>query len=389
VVVLGGGLVGASLLCALKNQDLKVALIDKAPVSQNSETNLDARALALSSTSVACLNMIGVWPKVAMHASPILKIHVSKKGYFGSNILEAKSQHLSNFGCVVNADFLNNAINQTVQESNNTHIFRPESITSLKKENKHWQIQLSSKKEITAKLLVAADGSASYFRQQQGIGVKITDRGLAAIVVNIQLAQSHQGIAYERFIKEGSIAMLPFGGGKVKAVWIGPALAMEKLKLCEEAEFLNELQENFGYRLGNFIQLGSRIVYPLQTVYAEAIYGDQWILIGNAANTVYPIAAQGFNLGLRDAAFLAEELAMAKKKQQDFTSIHFLQHYADLRLTDHQQIKLGTGVLLESPLFQWLGILACQWIAPFKRRVIKWGLGKQDCLPKLCRGIAL
>ena len=389
IVILGGGLVGASLLCALKEQDLRVALIDKAPIMNEEKAALDARALALSLTSVECLKMINIWPKMANKAFPILKIHVSKKGYFGSSILEAKPPLLPILGWVVNAGALNQAVNETVSEINNARIFRPEEILTLKKQNNLWQIQLSSRKRITAKLIVAADGTNSYFRQQQGIGIKMADHGQVAIVANIGLEQSHQGVAYERFTSEGSIAMLPFGDKQVKAVWIVPASMSERLKALEKPKFLSELQQSFGYRLGNLIQCGKQTIYPLQTMYSETIYGDQWVLIGNAANTLYPLAAQGFNLGLRDAAFLAEELAMAVKTRQDFSAISFLQRYASLRIKDHQHIREGTDALLDSQLIQWFGILACQWLGPLRQRVIKWGLGKQDTLPKLCRGISL
>jgi 2-octaprenyl-6-methoxyphenol hydroxylase len=389
VVVLGGGLIGASLLCTLREQDLKIALIDIAPLCSDRENSLDARALALSLTSVECLNRIGIWPKMVGNAAPILKIHVSKKGYFGRCILEAKDHNLPGFGYVVNADLLNHTINGTIQNTDNIRIFRPAEVQTLKKENKLWHIQLDSGVRMSAKLIVAADGATSRFRAQQGIGVQVSDNGQAAIVVNVQLERSHHDIAFERFMEEGSIAMLPFGDKQVKAIWIAPMQLLAQLKLLEEAAFLSKLQEGFGYRLGNLVHLGRRIIYPLRTLYSEAIYGDQWVLIGNAANTVYPIAAQGFNLGLRDVAFLAEKLVVARKNKQDIRTISLLQHYAELRAADHQYIRQGTDRLLDAHLLQWLGILACQWIAPFKRRVITWGLGKQDYLPKLCRGINL
>ncbi len=391
ILILGGGLVGASLLCALKDQNFTIALVDKTAMPfDDPEINLDSRALALSLTSVECLKTIKVWPKVLDNAFAISKIHVSMKGRFGNNILDAKAYSLPSFGFVVNANSLNTAINQTVEDTGKINVFRGQEIFSLKKEDKLWQIQLSSKKTITAKLIVAADGSDSYLRQHQGVGAKISDYKQAAIVVNVRLEQPHKGIAFERFTIDGSLAMLPFGINQVKCVWIVPAEKLEALKSLSENAFLNAIQDCFGYRLGNLVQLGRRIIYPLRTVYSEAIYGDRWVLVGNAANTLYPVAAQGFNLGLRDVAFLAEELILARKNQQDIGSVEFLRHYASFRVSDHQQICQGTDHLLGSnTLFQWLGILACQWIPPLKHGVVKWGLGMQDRLPKLCRGIEL
>ncbi len=385
IVIVGGGLVGASLACALKNQALKIALIDKSPLNSEPLHNFNSRALALSLPSIECLKMLDVWPKVCENASVIKAIHVSKQGHFGVTKIGALEYRLPALGYVVKADDLN----QVVETLPDVRLFRPAEILKVEKIDQGWAIQLSNQKKLNTQLLVAADGAESILREQQGIEIKTKDYEQTAIVVNIALNQSHQGIAYERFLEKGSIAMLPFGENFVKCVYIVPNNQVETLKTQSDDLFFENIQYQFGHRLGFFKELGSRIFYPLKKVYAEALYAEQFVLIGNAANTVHPIAAQGFNLGLRDAATLAEMLVQAKNTQQYIGSVEVLRNYATCRRDDHQVIRYFTDSLAEPHVFQWLGILASEWVSPFKRRIAERGLGRHQNLPKLCRGVGL
>jgi len=389
MIIVGGGLVGASLACALENQALKIALIDKSPLHSKPLHNFDARALALSLPSIECLQMLGVWPKICESASVIKTVHVSKQGHFGVTKICALEYQLPALGYVVNADTLNNALNHVVETLSNITLFRPAEIAKVEKIDQGWVVQLSNQKNLKTKLLVAADGSESPLRKQQGIEVKVQNYQQTAILANIGLNQTHQGIAYERFLEKGSIAMLPFGENCVKCVYIVPSDQVEILKAQSDEKFLENIQSQFGHRLGFFTQIGNRVFYPLKKLCTETLYADRFVLIGNAANTVHPIAAQGFNLGLRDAATLAEMLVQAKNANQDIGSVEVLRSYADRRRDDHQAIRYFTDSLAEPRVFQWLGILASEWVTPFKRRIAERGLGRHQSLPKLCRGVGL
>jgi len=389
IIIVGGGLVGASLACALKNQALKIALIDKSPLNSKPLHNFDARALALSLPSIECLTVLSVWQKISDTASVIEAVHVSKQGHFGVTKICASEYQLPALGYVVNADDLNVALNQVVESLPNVTVFRPDEIIKLEKTVQGWTIELSNQKNLYAKLLVAADGAASSLRKHQGIEVSIQDYQQTAIVTNIALNQPHQGVAYERFLENGSIAMLPFGNNKIKCVYVVPSDQTEILRAQSDIAFLENIQRQFGHRLGFFTQLGNRIFYPLKKICAEALYGDRLVLVGNAANTLHPIAAQGFNLGLRDAATLAEILVQAHSVNQDIGSVEVLRRYADRRRDDHQAIRYFTDSLAEPHVFQWLGILASEWVMPFKRRIAERGLGRHQNLPKLCRGVSL
>ncbi|HXH55209.1 MAG TPA: FAD-dependent monooxygenase, partial [Gammaproteobacteria bacterium] len=154
IIIVGAGLVGASLACALKNQALKIALIDKSPLNSKPLHNFDARALALSLPSIECLQILGVWPKICESASVIKKVHVSKQGHFGVTKICALEHQLPALGYVVNADDLNNALNQVVETLPHVTLFRPEEIVKAEKIDQGWTIQLSNQKKLQTKLLV-------------------------------------------------------------------------------------------------------------------------------------------------------------------------------------------------------------------------------------------
>lgn len=389
ITIVGGGLVGASLACALSNQQLKIALIDKSTPNLNEAQHFDARALALSVPSIECLKALGVWSKIVDTASIIKTVHVSKQGHFGATKIRASEHQLAALGYVVNADVLNSVLNQMTEILPDLTLFRPAEIINLEKKEQSWTIQLSNQKTLYTKLLVAADGAESSLRKHQGIEAKIHDYEQTAIVVNIVLNQSHQAVAYERFLDNGSIAMLPLTENCVKCVWV---VQNDQLKIIEaqsDKVFLENIQQQFGQRLGFLAKVGKRVFYPLKNIFSENLYGDRLVLIGNAANTVHPVAAQGFNLGLRDVATLAEILVQAQNANQDIGSIEVLRAYADRRIDDHLAIRYFTDRLAEPHVFQWLGILASEWVMPFKRYVAERGLGKYQNLPKLFRGVGL
>lgn len=389
VVINGGGLVGASLACALKNQPLKIAIIDPMPFTKDEKSHFDARAIALSDISIHCLKSLKIWEALHLEAEPILEVHVSKQGHFGVTRLKAEEEQHSNFGYVVNANKVNEALTNALTNAPNIDILCPDKIMGFTRENQIWNLSLDSKKTLRTALLVGAEGTDSFVRKSQGVETRMIEYAHHAIVVNVGLVQDHQGIAFERFTKEGTLAMLPFGQHKVKCVWIVPKTDSTVLMEISESKFLEKCQATFGHRLGRLEKLGKRIHYPLRQVVSETLYGDGFVLVGNAANTLNPVAAQGFNLGLRDIAELAERLVNAKQKGEEIGSITFLKEYANARVLDHQITQRLTHFLAEPKLTHWLGILACEGLPFVKPWIIQKGRGMNHSLPKLCRGIRL
>lgn len=385
VIIVGNGLVGATLACAL-GRDCRVAVIEQKDFP-DSKTIASPKALALTLPSITCLKGLGVWPLIEPFFSPIFKVHISKSQRFGSVMLTAKDRSLPFLGGVVDSNILNQALVDTAKKLKNVEFFQPDAIESTQKTPEGFSLSLQSKTALSAPLLVASDGTHSRLRTQQGIHHQVQDHQQIAIVAAVTLMHEQPGTAFERFLENGAIALLPMGQKILKSVWIIAKDAGEKLMSLSDADYLSSLQAQFGYRLGHFHHLGSRFHYPLQSVVAESLYQHRFVLIGNAANTLHPIAAQGFNLGLRDAAFLAEVVIKAQLDQEDIGSIPVLCSYAKMREIDHQQTRQFLGFLTEFHQAQTWGILG--GVVPgVKEWVIAQSLGQRTRLPKLCRGVA-
>lgn len=382
VAIIGAGLAGASLGCALRSQGFRIAVIDKAPAPLLPDSQFSARAIALSATSLQYLNTLGIVSEIEAYLESIQALHVSEQGCFGVTRIAAKQYGMRALGAVIEADRLNYALNHALEQSDNIDLFRSSNIKRLNRESGVWQIILADETVLKASLIVGADGSDSFLRTAQGIGFSAKTYPATAIVVNVALAQSHQQIAFERFTDTGSLAMLPFGEQRVKCVWVVPDLQAQSLSTMTESEFLQSLQDQFGYRLGKMIQIGKRISVPLKQNVSENLYGQGWVLIGNAAQTIHPIAAQGFNVGLRDVAQLAELLIAQKNKDLSLQDIELLKQYAIKRLPDHQRVRQMTDQLVNGGIQRRLGVLLSEWIPPLHRLVTQTGMGVHRDLPR-------
>jgi 2-octaprenyl-6-methoxyphenol hydroxylase len=430
IAIVGSGLVGSSLAIALLNHGFKVAIIDKGALASRSSLDFDSRALALSYTSCRCLKTLGISVEKLEHAVPMREVQITEQGHFGLTTITAETMNLPYLGMVIPADTLNAVLNQGLEHRSDLTLYPNSDIKNVKQGSDSseipatWTLELSSGKAIQTSLLVGADGSNSFIRQYLGVGVSTSEFPQSAIVVNIQLNQPHQGIAFERFMPEGSLALLPLKEDRVKCVWVVKNEALKNEMTISEKEFLSKLQKNFGYQLGIFKSMGKRTMYPLKQMSADNLYGSGWVLIGNAANTLHPIAAQGFNLGLRDVATLAELVVESKNRYNYSTqrneekfiknneasaasnltppvetlqnrllaklgSVELLSRYASKRYPDHSRVRMFTESLIEDGLPRRFGILACEFIPSVHRWVSRLGLGLQEELPKLMRGIPL
>ena len=388
VIIVGGGLVGTSLACALANQPCRVALIDQKALLP-AEQNDAAKAIALSWPSIMCLKTMNVWPAIFSHLSPIVRVHLSKQHHFGAVDLSATEAGLPFLGGVIDAGLLNNALLERVKALSNVSLFQPDVIEKMQKKETVWELLLTSQTALSAPLVVAADGAHSPLRKAQGIRHQSHDYQQTAIVAEIELLNAQSGIAFEHFLETGAIALLPGGKNRLKSIWVMPTEAAETLKNISDLAYLKKLQTQCGSRLQHFATIGRRFFYPLSSSIAESLYQQRFVLIGNAANSLHPIAAQGFNLGLRDAAFLAEKIVHALKEEEDIGSVSVLRAYAKTRTDDHHETREFLSILADlSKVHQW-GILACAGIPSLKKWVIDRGLGRKDVLPKLCRGVAL
>lgn len=305
ILIIGGGLTGATLMLALANKGYSTLLVEAKPLSDRIDPNFDARTLALSPASVKILQMIHVWPLLEDYATAIKTIHVSEQTRFGSTWMHANEKNC--LGYVVEMQYINRALYQLLASH---QIIAPATLTALDcNQGVATVSSTNGESTLNARLIVAADGTDSFVRQLCQLPAKNKDYGQHAIVANIGLARPHHNHAYERFTASGPLALLPMTDARASLVWALTPPDAERLVACEEKKFLQALQLAFGYRLGRFVRVGKRVVYPLKQVVMPQQVAGRVVFVGNAAHALHPVAGQGFNLGLRDISTLAQCIA--------------------------------------------------------------------------------
>jgi 2-octaprenyl-6-methoxyphenol hydroxylase len=403
VAISGGGLVGATLAVALAQLDLKVALIESHPFGTVDQPSFDERTTALSNGSRRVFEGLDIWPLIEREATPIRRIHISDKGRFGFARIDASEQGLDQLGHVVVNRTMGAALWQRLQASK-IEIIAPARVVSVELERDHRRVICErtdgESVAVEAHLVVAADGARSAAREAVGIGASTWDYEQTALVTNVLTQRFHDYVAYERFTESGPIAILPMSDGRSGVIWtLAPAIANEMATLSDEA-FLAEFQRAFGFRLGRFTKIGKRQMYPLSLTRAEAHTAERLAVIGNAAQALHPIAGQGFNLGLRDVASLAEVLADARPSGSgafDAGDGVLLQRYCTWREDDRREIVRFTDGLVRMfrqpfgpvKLLRDLGLLAFDLLPPAKSAMAQLSLGAAGRVPRLARGASL
>ncbi len=356
----GGGLAGNCLALALKDSGLKIALIEA--VSRQQLHNLPAgdRALALSAGSVMMLEALGIWEKVKTKATAIKDIHISDKGHFGKTRLSAKQQGVDALGYVIAARDIETPIAQMIDDAGITQ-FCPARIECLNIDNKAIQVNLKQEEKpfkLSAKLLVGADGGQSTIRKLLEIKQHKTEYGQTAIITTVKSTKPHHNTAYERFTRSGPLALLPIDSYQSAVVWTRSHDEAKALLSTSEVEFINQLQQCFGYRLGKLSLAAKRLTFPLTLIRAEKMRGQRSVIIGNAVHQLHPVAGQGFNLGLRDVVQLAEMLIEQYKLGRDIGDANFLQTYAKTRTQDHNKVINFTNSVVKIFSNQFLPLAA-------------------------------
>ncbi len=367
VVIVGGGLVGATLAHALARSKLKIALLDLHSAEKLYTPALDNRGLALSYISTQLLAKINIWSKISAEAYPMQTIHVSRQGKFGFTKLKASRLGLSSLGYVVPASSLGGALIRDIPGS--IDVLRPIDIKSFcyNTPTKEWQL-MTDRGSISAKLLVGADGTNSTVRSRAGIQNLINAANQSAIVANIEVEDSVT-TAYERFTSSGVLAVLPFGERRVKSVFTAKNVVIDSMLKQGVDTYKSFVNNMLGMRIGRFVNISKPMVFPIQEVSANSVSAPGVVLLGNAANTLHPVAAQGFNLGLRDAITLAEIL-----NANDIYDVPNI--YAKRRVYDHSATKAFTSSLLKLPAaLQSISILAAQFIPVVNTACARRGLG--------------
>jgi 2-octaprenyl-6-methoxyphenol hydroxylase len=399
IVIIGGGLVGVSLACALGAGRLRVAVVEAVPLSSAAQPSYDDRAVALAYGSRRIFEGLGLWAAIErLGAYPIEHIHISDRGRFGFTRLHAADAGLPALGYVVPTRVLGAALYQGLQTLANVRLFCPAAMERLALAADGALVDIKAGAEAASlhtRLVVAADGAHSAVRQAAGIEAQRSEYEQIAIVTNVTAAEPHRNTAYERFTDSGPLAILPMAGNTCGVVWSARRTEVDAILGWNDEEFLARLQERFGERLGRFARVGKRVSYPLALTRVREQVRERLVLIGNAAHTVHPVAGQGFNLGLRDVAALSEVIEDALAKGADIGSLAVLERYADWRVRDNQVtarftdglIRLFSNDLLPLALGRNLGLLAADLLPPVKRGFIRMTSGLAGRVPRLARGL--
>ena len=346
VLIVGGGLVGASLACALENSGLSVAIIEAYPLKAESQPCYDDRTVALSYGSRIIFESMGLWDCLADRVEAIKTIHISDRGHFGVTRLHHDEEGVEALGYVAENRVLGEVLYQRLTENKNVKLHCPAELTALEQLPDSVKVEFDENGKacsVHTRLLVAADGVTSQVRELLQIGISKQDYRQSAVITNVTPGSSHDNVAYERFTDSGPLAFLPMTENRCSVVWTVSAEQADELVELDDDEFLKQLQQRFGYRLGRLKKSGQRQVYPLALVEATQVVRGRVVVVGNAAHALHPVAGQGFNLALRDIALLAEMMLSS----DDIGAQSMLQSYETQRQKDTQRVYRFTDMLVK------------------------------------------
>jgi len=400
MVIVGSGMVGASLAIALAGRGLRIALVELHTPGVETQPSYDDRAIALAYGTQRIFEAIGVWPALRSLVEPILDIHVSDRGHFGLTRLSAAAEGVPALGHVITARELGAVLLERLADDATLDVIAPARVVSFVDRGDAVQLEIERNGVVTplaCSLLVAADGGNSSIRDQLGVPVVRWHYGQSAVVTNVTPSRPHRNIAYERFTDTGPVALLPMTEQRCAVVWTVRDEQVDEVLALDDGAFIAAFQQRFGYRLGRFLRVGGRTAYPLSLLRARESVRGRVAVIGNAAHTLHPIAGQGFNLGIRDVAALAEVVDDAFAAGADIGSAAVLDRYARWRTAEQRNVALATDALarlFSNPLGivrlgRNLGLLAMELLPMAKHPLARGAMGLLGRQPRLARGVPL
>jgi len=399
VIIVGGGLVGASLACALAPLGLRLALIEAVAFRAASQPSYDDRTLALSASSCRILESIGVWPALQPTATAIREIHVRELGRPGHVVMDPADLGLDRFGHVVEARAFGAAMAAALPRVEQLDFLCPASVAAIDVGDDSVVVDYRDDDRtvrIEGALLVGADGAQSFVRDALGIETERHDYGQTAVICNVTPQEDHRGRAFELFTPTGPFAVMPHVEGRCGLIWCVDSNQAQAMLDLSDVEFLQGAQARFGDHLGAFLKIGRRSSYPLRLVRARQDVARRAVILGNAAHAIHPIGAQGFNLGLRDVAVLAEVLADAVRRNAPAAigEPEVLRRYSHWRAPDQQGTVAysdGLARIFSNPspvaaAARTAGLLAHAFIPPLRRQLAVRAMGFRGRTPRLALG---
>jgi len=401
IIIAGGGMIGTSLALALSPLGVRVAMVEAVARSEPEQPSFDERSTALSRSSQRMFTAMDLWEEIKAASTPIRSIHVSEKGRFGFSHIDAEEQKVEALGYVVINRVLGGVLQATLEQQSGIDVFCPARIVGVRSDEERSVVRIDEAgaiHEISCGLLVAADGARSSVREMLGISATQVDYGQHAVVGNVLTELPHENRAYERFTESGPLAMLPVENDRAAFVWIMPSAEVEHILSLDDDGFTTKLQEAFGLRLGRFSKVGTRAAYPLGLSKANGLAANRGVVVGNAAHGLHPVAAQGFNLGLRDVAALSECISDARVDgRTDPGTNDILENYVNWRQDDQAKLVRFTDGIVRlfgsrQPAIRTLrnfGMLGFDLIPGVRRLFAKHTMGLAGKLPRLSRGVPL
>jgi 2-octaprenyl-6-methoxyphenol hydroxylase len=402
IIIVGGGLVGMVLALALRDHGLHIALVDAKPLPSsipNGTSSTDGRSLALSYSSQQILSTLGLWSQLAEYATAMDTIHISRRGLFSKTRLHAKELNLPALGYVVPANLLAGVLAEQLASISELTVFAPATVQSIEVKPKNAQLSILKNGQtqmLSARLIIAADGSQSTIAQQLHIHQEQHDYAQTAIVSTISTSVFNNHQAYERFTPQGVIALLPVREKEFGVVWSTTTEHAQQLLALTADEYLAELQKNMRQYWGTTVKLGARFSYPLTASYAYEQIRPRVVILGNAAHTMHPVAAQGLNLALRSVAWLVETiLEEGVQLHKDIGELDVLRAYLHHVQSDQQRVQISTHSIAEitdqiSSYFLWgLGLGLFDKLPILKRLFMRQAAGLSGKQAKLVRGVKI
>lgn len=400
VLIVGGGLAGATLGCALRGTGLRVGILEAVPIGARGQPSFDDRSIALSYGSQRIFSALGLWHAMAPQGCPITRIHISNRGHFGFARLCASDEGVPALGYVIENRQIGKVLSEAIADAENIDWLAPAVVedVSLDIAGATVSVRIGDQlSNVRGAVLVAADGANSIVRKRLNIDLEERPYDQVALVANVATTEMHRNVAFERFTSHGPLALLPMTENRSAMVWVVSPEDKDVILGLSDSAFLARLQNEFGWRLGRFLRVGKRATYPLTLTRATRAPSGRAVLIGNAAHGLHPVAGQGFNLSLRDVAVLAEVLFDAFGAGEDLGSAAVLARYHESRATDQRRIATFTDVLARvfaNPLgavalARNATLVAVDCLPPVKRALTRLSMGLAGKQPRLSCSIPL
>ena len=388
--IVGGGMVGASLALALQGcaqqAGWTVRLIEAHPPSKGGwQPSYDNRSTALSHSSRRLFERLGIWSDLARRAEPICQIHVSDRGHPGSVRMTAAEEGVPALGYIVENAWLGEVLLKNLDHQV-IEWLAPARVEKAQAQTDGYLLDVqmpNGNQQLMSDLLIVADGGRSGLLDQLGIHRKVSPYQQVAVIANVTTAKGHSGVAYERFTDTGPLALLPLSGQRSALVWTLAEDAAADIAQLPDEQFLERLQAAFGFRMGALTRVGVRNTYPLSLIEAQEQVRPHLVVLGNAAHSLHPIAGQGFNLSLRDAMALADNLQQAQREQRHPGTLSVLQGYLDSQHGDqmatvafsHYLTRLFSNQNSLLVAGRNAGLMALDLLPPLKTRLARQGMG--------------